>query len=79
MAEQTAAWASIDTAQDLGRFLRELRLERGWTQSELAEELGVTRQYVSEIENGKPNIYSERLFQMLRLLGGRLRAEQRRR
>ena len=36
----------------------------------------MTRQYVAEIEQGKPNLYNERLFQSLRLLGGRLRAEQ---
>ncbi len=79
MQEQRGVWAPIHTAADLGRFLRDLRVQRGWTQAQLAEELGVTRQYVSEIENGKPNLYSERLFQTLRLLGGRLRAEQRQR
>ena len=69
-------WAPINTAADLGRFLRDLRVQRGLTQAQLAEELGVTRQYVAEIEQGKPNLYSERVFQSLRLLGGRLRAEQ---
>jgi HTH-type transcriptional regulator / antitoxin HipB len=39
-------------------------------------DLGVSRRYVSEIENGKPGLYTERLFQMLRLLGVRLRAKQ---
>lgn len=74
--QHEGSWAPINTAADLGRFLRDLRVQRGLTQAQLAEDLGVTRQYVAEIENGKPNLYSERLFQSLRLLGGRLRAEQ---
>lgn len=75
MSESDDTWAPINTAADLGRFLRDLRVQRGLTQGQLAEELGVTRQYVAEIERGKPTLYSERLFQSLRLLGGRLRAE----
>jgi len=31
--------------------LRELRTERGWTQTELGERLGVSRQTVNAIEN----------------------------
>lgn len=70
------AWAAVRTPEDLGRFLARVREDRGLTQGELAEELGVSRRYVSEIERGKPGLYTERLFQMLRLLGVRLRAEQ---
>jgi HTH-type transcriptional regulator/antitoxin HipB len=72
----TDAWAAVRTPEDLGRFLARTREDRGLTQEALAEELGVSRRYVSEIENGKPGLYTERLFQMLRLLGVRLRAEQ---
>jgi len=46
------------------------------TQQALADELGVSRRYLSEIENGKPGLYTERLFQAMRLLGVRLRAER---
>ncbi len=70
------AWAAVRTPEDLGRFLARAREDRGLTQEALAEELGVSRRYVSEIENGKPGLYTDRLFQMLRLLGVRLRAEQ---
>lgn len=70
-------WARLQTAADLGRFLRDLRRQRGWTQSQLAEELGTTRQYVVALESGKPSLYTDRLFGALRLLGGTLRAEQR--
>lgn len=33
--------------------LRELRAERGWSQSDLAERLGVSRQSVNAIETGR--------------------------
>jgi putative transcriptional regulator len=33
--------------------VRELRSERGWSQGELAEQLGVSRQTVNAIETGK--------------------------
>jgi len=33
--------------------LRELRAEHGWSQQELAERLGVSRQSVNAIETGK--------------------------
>jgi HTH-type transcriptional regulator / antitoxin HipB len=69
-------WAAVRTPEDLGRFLARVRQDHGLTQEELAQDLGVSRRYVSEIENGKPGLYTERLFQMLRLLGVRLRAEQ---
>jgi HTH-type transcriptional regulator/antitoxin HipB len=69
-------WAAVRTPEDLGRFLARVRQDHGLTQEELALDLGVSRRYVSEIENGKPGLYTERLFQMLRLLGVRLRAEQ---
>jgi putative transcriptional regulator len=33
--------------------LRELRADRGWSQADLAERLGVSRQSVNAIETGK--------------------------
>jgi HTH-type transcriptional regulator/antitoxin HipB len=59
----TDAWATVRTPEDLGRFLARTRTDRGLTQEALAGELGVSRRYVSEIENGKPGLYTERLFQ----------------
>ncbi|MCL2781417.1 MAG: helix-turn-helix domain-containing protein [Actinomycetia bacterium] len=68
-------WARVLSAADLGRFLAELRAERGLTQAELADELGISRRYLYEIEAGKPILYTDRLFATLRVLGARLTIE----
>lgn len=44
---------STDIRVRLGNRVRNLRKERGWTQVELAELLGIDRSYLSEIETGK--------------------------
>lgn len=44
---------STDIRVRLGNRVREMRLERGWTQVEMAEMFGLDRSYVSEIETGK--------------------------
>jgi len=36
----------------LANRLKALRAERGWTQAELAERVGVTRKTVNTVENG---------------------------
>jgi transcriptional regulator with XRE-family HTH domain len=41
----------IFEAEDFGRSIRELRRRRGWSQSDLAEWLGVTRPTVAKLEN----------------------------
>jgi putative transcriptional regulator len=33
--------------------VREMRAERGWTQQELADQVGVSRQSINSIENGR--------------------------
>ena len=38
-----------------GKNVRSARIDKGWTQEQLAFEAGVKRGYVSEIENGKRN------------------------
>ena len=43
----------------LGQTIRSLRLGKGWSLSELAEKSGVSKAYISDLENGnagKPNI-----------------------
>lgn len=39
-----------------GKRLRQLRNQRGWTQVELAERLGLDRSYIADIERGNRNV-----------------------
>lgn len=42
------------TARDLGATVRDARLRRGWTQAQLADRIGASRQWVIALEHGKP-------------------------
>ena len=45
-----------DIQTRFGQRVKTLRKKRGWTQSELAEYLGLDRGYISELERGQRNI-----------------------
>jgi putative transcriptional regulator len=49
--------------------LKVLRVERDWSQAELAERLGVSRQTVNAIETGKYDPSLELAFVISRLFG----------
>jgi transcriptional regulator with XRE-family HTH domain len=44
---------AADIKARLGKRIRSLRLEKGWSQVEMADLLGMNRGYLSEIETGK--------------------------
>lgn len=52
----------------LGRALRDRRRHLGWTQTELARRAGVSRPWISEVENGKPTVQLDRLLQVVSAL-----------
>lgn len=54
MAEPGAveAYARVRLAFELGRAVRDLREERGWTQRQLAESAGMTQPAVARFEAG---------------------------
>jgi len=59
----------IDLAK-LGHKVRELRLGKGWTLADLAKHSGVSKAYISDLENGvagRPNI--QYIFAIARALG----------
>lgn len=46
---------AMDIRRQFGRTVRRLRLEKGWSQEELAAEAGLHRTYVSQLERGIRN------------------------
>jgi Helix-turn-helix. len=44
-------------------------MARGWSQTDLAEELGITQSTVSAIESGQSTIYMRRVLELARATG----------
>jgi transcriptional regulator with XRE-family HTH domain len=45
-----------DLLSGLGNRIRKLRKEHGWTQTVMAEKLGIDRSFLADVERGKRNI-----------------------
>lgn len=54
--------------KDLGAMLRELRKQKGLTQTALGKRVGLDQKRVSLMENGNPNIRVDSLFRLLSAL-----------
>jgi putative transcriptional regulator len=52
--------------------LRDLRAQRGWSQADLAERLGVSRQSVNAIETGRFDPSLPLAFKLAKLFGRRV-------
>lgn len=59
----------IKTARELGMRLREAREDASLTQAELAERIGTSRQWVFDLERGKPTIRIGLVLRALSALG----------
>lgn len=59
----------VQTAEDLGRLIREARLRRGLSQAALAARFGTTQSWVSEVENGKDTAELGMILKALAQLG----------
>lgn len=53
----------------IGRRIAELRVNRGWTQEQFAERLGIHARYLSRLEGGGQNFSVHRLVWIARALG----------
>ncbi len=53
----------------LGAALRAMRRDQGLTQAEVADLAGVSRKWVSEVEQGKPSAEMGRVLQVAHALG----------
>jgi transcriptional regulator with XRE-family HTH domain len=53
----------------IGRRIRKLRIERGWTQTMLVDHADLAREHLSELENGKKEIGVLALARITQALG----------
>lgn len=61
--------AILATPADVGRAIRDKRRELGLTQQELADWVGVARQWIVKVEKGKARVDLESLLRTLFQLG----------
>ena len=66
---------SVSSPQALGRLLQQARLSRGFSQQQVADQLGISQAYLSELESGKTSLALTRVFEVMRLTGMTLTAE----
>ena len=59
----------MNIAEILGKNLLALRKEKGWTQDEVAEKLGISAQAVSKWENGTSEPTTTNLIALAKLFG----------
>jgi len=60
---------------DLAALCRDGRARAGWSQTELAQRVGVSRQWVSLVETGKTSVEFDLAVGVLQVLGYRLYVE----
>ena len=66
----------IRTPKELGALIRDRRKGLGLGQAALAERVGVSRQWIIEIEQGKPRAAVGLVFRTLEALGVKLAVDQ---
>lgn len=59
----------LRTSRDLGVVIRQRRKALRWDQAQLAERVGVSRQWVIEMEKGKPRVELQLVLRTLNVLG----------
>ena len=65
----------IKNPYTLGQTIQQSRMQRGFSQRELADMLGVSQKWIWEMEQGKPGLLMDRLFLILKKTGITLTAE----
>lgn len=61
---------NVRTVAQLGAVVRRLRVDRDWSQQQLAEVAGVSRVFISQLENGKARAEVRLVLAVLQALGG---------
>jgi len=70
----TKRTAYLYAPADFGLALRQSRIDRGLSQQQLAELIGVPQSTISEIESGKATIYLQRILSLFMETGVQLTA-----
>jgi HTH-type transcriptional regulator / antitoxin HipB len=66
----------VYTPASLGTAIKHYREQVGLTQAELAEQAGLHRSYLSELESGAETEQLRRVFRLLKRLGVRMTLQQ---
>ena len=69
LALEELALKTVHTSKDIGSEIRKRRKELGYTQGFLADYVGVSASFLSELENGKETIQLNKLMDVMSLLG----------
>jgi len=59
----------LRTAHDLRFLVQDARRRSGWSQTQLADAVGVSRQWISLVENGKTSVEFDLVLSSLQSLG----------
>lgn len=60
---------TVRTPADIGNVIRATRKRLGWDQARLANEIGASRQWIVDIEKGKPRAELQLILRALHVLG----------
>lgn len=60
------------TMDTIGKRIKYLRESKGWTQERLAEEAGVSKSFISDVENDRRNPSAAKLLDIASVLGASL-------
>jgi len=58
----------LEEFQNIGAIIRDARLEKGWSQSELSERVDIRQPDISAIESGRKNMTLETLIRLFKAL-----------
>ena len=54
--------------EELGNRIRELRTKKGWSQEAFADECGINRSHMGEVERGETNVTFSTLYHISQTL-----------
>lgn len=62
----------VRSPEDLGRAIGELRRAQGLTQNQMATRAGISREWLAQLERGRPSRSLSVMLRLIRRLGGDL-------